>query len=128
LIRPDRTTLDLYELRKKEHALLLFIEAADRDTLALIGRFQDETKIFEWLKTRMIVVFKEAAKIPSPWPAPGYSPFVFSQPLPEGVDWGKGYLVSRNRTLYSIYPELDLLSAHRIEQDVLHWEAAHCQG
>lgn len=126
LIRPDGTNLDLYELRKKEHALLLFIEHPDRDTQAFIQRYQDETKLFEWLKTRLLVVFKDRSKIPTPWPAPSYSPFVHSEPLHEGIEWDKGYLVSRNRTLYSIYPELPFLSAHRIERDVLHWEAGHC--
>lgn len=126
LLRPDGTNLDLYELRKKEHALLLFIQKPDRDTMAFVQRFQDEIKTFEWLKTRLLVVFKEQAKIPTPWPAPSFSPFVFSAPLPEGVEWDKGYLVSLNRSLYSIYAELPFLSAKRVEDDVLHWEAGHC--
>lgn len=126
LIRPDQTTLDLYELRKKEHALLLFIEKPDRDLLAFVQRFQDEIKTFEWLKTRLVPVFKDGPKIPTPWPAPSFSPFVFSTPLPEGIEWGKAYLVSLNRTLYSVYPELGLLSAHKVENDVLHWESGHC--
>jgi hypothetical protein len=125
LLRPDGTNLDLFELRKKEHALLLFLEAADKDTLAFIQRFQDEIKIFTWLRARLLVVFKEAKKIPSPWPAPSFSPFVHKE-LPEGLEWGKGYLVSVNGTLYSLYAEPALLSANKVEDDLLHWEAGHC--
>ena len=126
LLRPDGTNLDLDELRKKEHALLLFIEHPDKDVMAFIQRFQDETKTFEWLKTRLIVVFKDKMKIPTPWPAPSYSPFVHNEALPENILWDKGYLVSRNQSLYSLYHELPFLSAHRVEQDLLHWEAGHC--
>jgi hypothetical protein len=128
LNRPDGTHLELYDLRKKEHALLLFIETPNQNIMALVQRFQDEMKLFDWLKTRMIAVFQDVKKIPTPWPAPMYSPFVYQQALPKDIQWGQGYLVSRNRTLYSIYPELDFLSAHQVEQDVLHWEAGHCLG
>jgi hypothetical protein len=128
LLRPDGTNLDLYELRKKEHALLLFVEQPNADLCAFIQRFQDEIRMFEWLKTRLIVVFRDAAKISTPWPAPSFPPFVHAQPLHEGIEWGKGYLVSLNRSLYSIYPELDLLSAKRVEDDILHWESGHCLG
>lgn len=126
LLRPDGTNLDLFELRKKEHALLLFVEHADKDSLAFIQRFQDESKTFEWLKTRLIVVFQDRSKIPTPWPAAMYSPFVYPEPLHDGVEWGKAYLVSRNQTLFSIYPEIPMMSAQRVEDDVLHWEAGHC--
>jgi hypothetical protein len=128
LLRPDGTNLDLYELRKKEHSLLLFLERSDRETLAFIQRFQDEINTFQWLKTRLIVVYKDTASVATPWPAPSFPPFVHPQPLHEGIEWGKGYLVSLNRTLYSIYPETPFLSAKKVEDDVLHWEAGHCMG
>ena len=34
LIRPDGTNLDLFELRKKEHAVIVFADMASRDFLA----------------------------------------------------------------------------------------------
>jgi hypothetical protein len=126
LKRPDGTCLELYELWKKEHGLVLFVDAPHPDTLAFIRRFQDEAKIFEWLNLRLIPVYPELAKVHSPWPAPLYAPFVYSEVIPEELEWGKGYLFSKNRTVHAIYPELPFLSAHKIEQDMLYYEARHC--
>src|SRR5690349_13923864 len=106
--RPDGSSLEMHELRKKEHALLLFIQHPHPDIFAFVGRFQDEAKVFEWLQTRLIPVFAERSKIPTPWPAPQYPACLYSEPLPEGLEWGKGYLVSRQRTLYSVYGELPM--------------------
>ena len=126
LSRPDGTSIQTDEFKKHYHALLVFIDAAHPDTLAFVQRFQDEDNVFRWLNTKLVPIFKERVPIPSPWPAPMYSPFVYAEPLPEGIEWGKAYLVSKNMTLFSIYPELPFMSAHRVEQDVLHWEANHC--
>lgn len=126
LIRPDTTSLELSDFRKSEHFLILFVDYPHPDTFAFVRRFQDEARTFEWLQTRLLVVFPSLKGIPTPWPAPGYPPFIYSQALPEGVEWGKTYLVSKNQTLFSIYPELPMLAASVVEKDVLYWEARHC--
>jgi hypothetical protein len=125
LMRPEGTSLELNDLKKNEHFLILFMNDAHPDSLAFIQRFQDEAKTFEWLNTRLIVVFKGRESIPTPWPAPGYAPFVHAQPLPDGLEWGKGYLVSKNQTVFSVYPELPFMAASTVEKDILHWEARH---
>ena len=45
---------------------------------------------------------------------------------PDGVEWGKAYVVSKNRTLLEVYPEPGLLSVAKVERDLLYWEANHC--
>lgn len=124
--RTDGTQFELHSLRKKEHALLLFVDTPNAEVFALIQRFQEKRTLFEWLQTRLVAVFPDTARVSSPWPAPHYAPCLYENPLPEGLDWGKGYLISRNRSLFSIYPELEFLSAQKVEDDVLHWEAVHC--
>ena len=125
-VRPEGTSLELNDFKKREHCVILFVDQANPDTFAFIRRFQDEAKTFEWLQTRLIVAFADRGAIPSPWPAPAYAPFVYSQPLPDGLEWGKGYLVSRNQTLFSLYPELPMMAASAVEKDILYWEARHC--
>jgi hypothetical protein len=126
LARPDGTGMELYDLWKREHALLLFQHEPHNDVMAFIQRFQDEARTFEWLNTRMLPVFASREIIPSPWPAPGYPALYHSGPLPTGVDWGKLYVVSKNRTLYEIYPEPGMISVAKVERDLLVWEANHC--
>src|SRR5690242_18404273 len=87
LSRPEGTGLELYDLHKKEHALLLLIDKPQADVRALVQRFQEEAKVFQWLHTRLLAVFPSREAVFSPWPAPDYAPFVESAPLPEGVEW-----------------------------------------
>lgn len=126
LARPDGTGLELYDLWKKEHCLLLLLPSADKDVLAFIGRWQDQARLFEWLNTRLICAFPRREAVPTPWPAPGYPPCLHAQALPSGLEWGKGYVVSKNRSLIEVYPEPAMLSAAKVEKDLLYWEANHC--
>jgi hypothetical protein len=126
LVRPDSTSLELNDFKKREHCLILFVDHPHPDTFAFVRRFQDEARTFEWLQTRLIVVFSSRSDIPTPWPAPAFAPFIYSQPLPDGAEWGKAYLVSKHQTLFSIYPELPMLAASVVEKDILYWEARHC--
>lgn len=124
--RPDGSSLELYDLWKKEHCLLLLLKKADHDTLAFISHFQDNARLFEWLNTRLIVAFPRREAIPSPWPAPGYPACLFSSDLPQGVEWDKAYVISKNRTLIEVHPEIPMLSVAHVEKDMLYWEANHC--
>jgi hypothetical protein len=126
LTRPDGTSLELYDLWKKEHCLLLLLKAPNPDALAFIQHFQDQARLFEWLNTRLIVVYTRREAIPSPWPAPGYPACLFGDFLPQGVEWDKAYVISKNRTLMEIYPEPAMLSVAKVEKDMLYWEAGHC--
>ncbi len=126
LARPDGTSFETIEMWKNEHGLILFVNDRHPDIEAFISRFQGEAGVFRWLHTRLLVVYPDKGKIPTPWPAPDYSPFVYSEPLPDGLEWGKGYLFTKNRSIYSVYTELPFLSAQRVEDDMLHWEAQHC--
>ena len=49
-----------------------------------------------------------------------------SAPLPDGLEWDKAYLVSKNRTLVEVYPEIYFLNVTGMEKDVLYWESRHC--
>jgi hypothetical protein len=126
LARPDGTGMELYDLWKKQHALLLFQKEPHPDVMTFLTRFQEEAKTFEWLNTVMLPVFPKREAIPTPWPAPGYPALYYNQDLPEGVDWGKLYVVSKNKTLYEVYPEPGMISVARVERDLLVWEANHC--
>lgn len=126
LTRSDGTSLELQDLRKKEHALLVMQQRPDNDLLAFISHFQDEARLFEWLQTRLLVVYPRRESVPSPWPAPAFAPFLYAEPLPQGIEWGQAYVVSKNGTLVEIYAEPALLSTAKIEKDMLYWEANHC--
>lgn len=126
LARPDGTGMELYDLWKKEHCLLLLLPSADPDALAFVSHWQDQARLFEWLNTRLVCVFPGREAVPTPWPAPGYPPCLHAEPLPDGVEWGKAYVVSKNRTLLELYTELDQLSVAKVEKDLLYWEANHC--
>jgi hypothetical protein len=128
LARPDGTGLELYDLWKKEHCLLLLLPAADPDALAFVSHWQDQARLFQWLNTRLICAFPRREAIPTPWPAPGYPPTMHSGPLPDGLEWGKAYVVSKNRTLTEVYPHPGELSVAKVERDLLYWEANHCMA
>lgn len=125
LSRTDGTGLELYDLWKKEHALLLLQKEPHSDVMAFIQRFQDEARTFEWLNTRLLAVFPKREVIPSPWVAPGY-PALYCAELPKDVEWGKLYVISKNKTLFEVYPEPGMLSVAKVERDLLVWEANHC--
>lgn len=125
LERPDGTGMELYDLWKKQHALILLQREPHPDVMAFVQRFQDEAKTFEWLHTRLLCVFPKRDGIPTPWPAPGY-PALYCNQVPEGVEWGKLYVVSKNKTLYEVYPEPAMISVAKVERDLLVWEANHC--
>jgi hypothetical protein len=124
----DGAVLHSGDLHQREHGLYIFSRQSNPELLALASRFQGEAKLFQWLRTRLMVVFPDAAKVPTPWPAPGYQPLLYKNPLPEGVLWGQGYLVSRFGSVFEVYSEedLDSLSAARIDRDVTYYEANHC--
>jgi hypothetical protein len=126
LSRPDGTGMELYDLWKKQHALLLLQKEPHADIMMLIQRFQDEARTFEWLNTLLLPVFSSREAIPTPWPAPGYPALYHSSPLPSGMDWGKLYVISKNKTLFETYAEPGMLSVARVERDLLVWEANHC--
>lgn len=126
LTRPDGTSLDLQDLRKKEHYLLLLQRQPHPDVLAFISHFQDQARLFEWLQTRLVAVYPRREAVPSPWPAPGYPPCLFGGDLPDGLEWDRAYVVSKNGTLIEIHAELPFLSVAAIEKDMLYWEAGHC--
>ena len=126
LTRAEGTSLELYDLWKKEHCLLVMLKKADHDTMAFVSHFQDQARLFEWLGTRLIVAFPRREEVPTPWPAPGYPACIFSSDLPQGVEWGKAYIISKNRTLIEVFPEPHMMSVARVEKDMLYWEAGHC--
>lgn len=126
LSRPDGTGFELYDLWKKEHCVLLLLPKPDPDTLAFVSHWQDQARLFEWLNTRLICVFPKRDLVPSPWPTPGYPACIFGGDLPQGVEWGKGYVISKNRTLVELYPHPGELSVAGMERDLLYWEANHC--
>ena len=126
LARADGTGMELYDLWKREHGLLLLQKEPHADVMAFVRRFQDEARTFEWLQTRLLAVFPTRDVIPTPWPAPGYPALIYSEPLPTGMDWGKLYVISKNKTLYEVYPEPAMISVDKVERDLLVWEANHC--
>jgi hypothetical protein len=126
LSRPDGTSLELYDLWKKEHCLLILLDKPDKDVEAFVRHWQDQAKLFEWLNTRLLVAHAKREHIASPWPAPGMPPTLHPGPLPQGVDWGKAYVISKNRTLVEIYAQPSELSVAKVEKDMLYWEANHC--
>ena len=125
LARPDGTGMEIYDLWKKKHALLLLQKQPHPDVMAFISRFQDEAKTFDWLNTVLLPVFPKRDVIPTPWIAPGY-PALYCAELPDGLDWDKLYVISKNKTLYEVYPEPGMISVARVERDLLVWEANHC--
>jgi hypothetical protein len=126
LMRSDGTSLELYDLWKKEHVILIFSPGGDRDTEALISRFQDQARLFEWLNARLLCVYPRREVVPTPWPAPGYPACLHAEPLPGGYEWGKAYVISKNRTLLARYDLDGEISVARFEEDLLYWEAGHC--
>lgn len=126
LVRPEGTSLEIYELWKKQHALILFSRQPHPDLTAFISHFQDNARLFEWLNLRLLAVYPAREKVPSPWPAPSHPPFVYGQPLPDGVEWDKAYLISKNRSVFGLFPEPWFMSVAGIEKDVLYWESGHC--
>lgn len=126
LDRPDGTSLELFDLRKKQHALLVLLDKPDPRALAFVGLFQDRAGLFAWLDTRLLAVFSKSARIPTPWPAPGYPACMHAEALPSGVEWGRSYVVSKHGTLLELYGDVSELSVEKIEQDLLYWEAGHC--
>jgi hypothetical protein len=124
--RPDGTSLELLDLHKKEHALVLLLSKPDADALAFVSRFQDKARLFEWLGTRLLTVFQRPEDVPTPWPAPGYPACLHVKALPDGVEWDKAYVISKNGTLLEIYGEVGFLSVDAVERDLLYWEAGHC--
>ncbi|HTA17366.1 MAG TPA: hypothetical protein VK786_06445 [bacterium] len=126
LKRPDGTSLELVDLHKKQHALLIFLSKHDADAMAFVAHFQDQARLFEWLQTRMLVVFPDHEPVTTPWPAPGYPACLYPDTLPDGVHWDKAYVVSKHGTLLEIYEEPGFLGVAKVERDVLYWEAGHC--
>jgi hypothetical protein len=126
LTRPDGTSLELYDLWKREHFVLVLVRHAHPDLGAFVSHFQDQAKLFSWLNTRLIVVFPKRDDVLSPWPAPGYPPCLYGELLPQGLEWDQAYVVSRNRTLFEHYGDPRELSVAKLEKDLLYWEAGHC--
>jgi hypothetical protein len=126
LNRPDGTSFELVDLRRREHALVLLLRHPDAAHLAFVSHFQDRAKLFEWLNLRLVAVFAKIDTVNTPWPAPGYPPCLHARPLPDGLDWDKAYVVSKNGTLLETYEEPEFLGVDAIERDLLYWEAGHC--
>lgn len=126
LTRPDATSLELTDLRKKEHCLLILQSRPHPDVQAFISHFQDQAKLFNWLNTRLVVVYPRREEIPTPWPAPAYPPCLYAAALPEGVAWDQAYVISKNGTLTEFYGHPGDLSVAKVEKDLLYWEAGHC--
>ena len=126
LTRPDGTSLELLDLRKRQHAFLLLLSKPDPDLMAFVAHFQDQARLFEWLETRLLVVFQRRQDIPTPWPAPGYPACLYPGRLPEGVRWDRAYVISKNGTLLEAYEEPGMMSVATLERDLLYWEAGHC--
>jgi hypothetical protein len=126
LTRPDGTSLELFDLHKKQHALLIFLSKHDSDAMAFVSHFQDQARLFEWLQTSMLVIFQNLETIVTPWPAPGHPACLHPQVLPDGVEWDKAYVVSKHGTLLEIYEEPGFLTVAKVERDLLYWEAGHC--
>lgn|GEM_PF-2495469 len=126
LARPDGTSLELHDLWKKEHCLLILVKHPHHDLGAFISHFQDQAKLFTWLNTRLLVVFPRREAVLSPWPAPGFPACLHSDVLPQGLEWDQAYVISKNRTLFEQYPDLRELSVAKLEKDLLYWEAGHC--
>ncbi len=118
--------MELHDLKKKEHAAVLFIKDPWPALPNFVSQFQDQARLFEWLNLRLLPIYHDRAKAPTPWPAPGYPLWTLNAELPQGVEWGWLYLVSKNRTIFSIYPEPALLSPQTLERDMLYYEARHC--
>jgi hypothetical protein len=123
LARTDGGSLELFDLRKRRHALILMIPEADADLRAFIDHVQARAKIFEWLQTRLIPVYRRRADIPTPWPAPDYPPCLLPGALPDGVEWMRGYVIDKEGSLIEVYEEPTLMSADHVENDLLYLEA-----
>ena len=67
---PDGGTFELYELRKKEHALLLFVEELTPGIANLLSQLRDEEALMKWLELRPVQIKKGLGL------------------APEGVEWG----------------------------------------
>jgi len=126
LKRPDGTSMELVDLYKKEHALVLFLSKPDPDALVFVSHFHDQARLFEWLNTRLLVIFPKQEHLVTPWPAPAYPPCQHLEDLPDGVHWDKAYVVSKHGTVMEAYEEPGFLSVAKVEQDILYWEAGHC--
>ena len=126
LTRPDGTSLELYDLWKKEHCVLVLAKRAHPDLDAFIRHFQDQARLFNWLDTRLLPVFPRREAVPSPWPAPGYPPCLYAEPLPQGLEWDRAYVISKHRTVFEHYADPLELSVAKLERDLLYWEAGHC--
>ncbi|MGH7443125.1 MAG: hypothetical protein ACREKE_10685 [bacterium] len=124
--RTDGTSFELLDLRKQKHVLLLFIQESDPVARSFLSLFQDRAKLFDWLDARLVAVFSQSKSVYCPWPAPSYPPCLLTEPLPEGLEWGNAYVVSKNGSLLEIYLSVSELSVEKVERDLLYWEAGHC--
>ncbi len=124
--RPDGTALEIFDLRKRRHAVVLTLDKPDPDVHAFIAAFQARAKLFDWLETTLLPVYARVRDIPTPWPAPAYPPCLLPGEAPQGLEWGRAYVVSKHGTLLEIYEEPAYLSADALERDVMYWEAGHC--
>ncbi len=103
---------------------VLFLEGPATD---LLQALQNRLETFKWLQMSVVPVFTSTQDIPSGiWPAPAYPPWFSPSPLPEGLERGRVYLVSRTRSVFSLYPEIDKLDLDVVERDLMVWEARHC--
>ncbi len=126
LLRPDGTSFELMDLRRRKHALVLLLSPPAPEARALIGLIQDRAKLFRWLDLEVAASFPNPRAVFTPWPAPDFPPCLHPALVPEGLEWGSGYVVSKNGTLLERYPDLAELSADKVERDLLYWEAGHC--
>ena len=122
----DGSQMEAWDLYQKGQGLFWMAGESTPEVLAVAARFQEQAKLFTWLRVKLIIVFKDDKLVPSPWPAPGYQPYVYTGHLPDGMEWGKAYFMSRFRSIFEIYDEPEFLSVAKIEKDTTYYEANHC--
>ncbi len=126
LCRSDGTGLELADLRRETHGLLVL---ADRDfatVQAFVGHFQANARTFEWLRLKLLVAYPRHEDMPTPWPAPAFPALLAPREIPHGLEWGKAYLFGPQGEVEEIYHELDLLAVNQVERDLGYWEACQC--
>ncbi len=118
----------LHGLKKKKHSLLLLIQGQDARVLALLQEFEKRRELFNWYEAPLIAVFASSQDVPQPWPLSAAKAWALApgSVLAPGLAWGCGYLISRHKTLFSVYPDLAAIDLDQVERDLMVWEARHC--
>jgi len=126
LRRSDGTSLELADLRRETHGLLVLADRHLPTVHAFVDHFQANARTFEWLRLKLLVVYKRQQDVPTPWPAPAFPALLAPQELPHSLEWGKAYLFGLAGYVEEVYNDLDLLAVNQVERDLGYWETNKC--